>query len=45
MLSISIINDQTSDLPLIVGNYDYIISINEKIVKRGRIEDHNRLTG
>ena len=30
---------------VIVGNYDYRVFINDKLVGDGRVESHNRLTG
>lgn len=45
MLIITLINDKTSDFPLIVGNYDYTIKVGNKIIHEGKIKDHNRLTG
>jgi len=43
MLNINIINDETGDE--IIGNYDYYVSINDKLIKCGRLEDFNRLSG
>ena len=57
MLSIEIVNDGSAHIPenmstapdgqefCIVGNYDYKVFVNSKLVGKGRIEDHNRLTG
>jgi len=45
MLKIFFINDKTGDPPELVGNYNYVVMINDKVLAKGRIEDHNRLTG
>ena len=57
MLKIIIINDSTANTPentavdsegkefCIVGNYDFKVFINDKLVGKGRIEGHNRITG
>ena len=43
MLEIKLVNDGTGDE--IAGNYDYYVYVNEKLIARGRVENHNRLSG
>ena len=45
MLKIFFLNDQTGEPPELQGNYDYVVMINDIVLDKGRIEDHNRLTG
>ncbi len=57
MVRIEIVNDGTANIEeniahppkgkefCIIGNYDYKVFINDKLVGKGRIENHNRLTG
>ena len=57
MLRIEIVNDGTAHIPenmtltpegrpfCILGNYDYKVFVNSELVRKGRIENHNRLTG
>lgn len=57
MLRIEIINDGTANIPeniatppngepfCIIGSYDYKIFINDKLVGKGRIAKHNRISG
>ena len=57
MLRIEIVNDMTAHISeniatdpdgfeiCILGNYDYKVFVNSKLVGKGRIESHNRLTG
>ncbi len=57
MIKIIIVNDGSANIPeniahppgedefCIVGNYDFKVFINSTLVRRGRIESHNRLTG
>lgn len=40
MLIINITNDDTGDVK--VGNYDYKVLINKKVIAKGRIENHDR---
>lgn len=56
MLRIEIVNDGTANIPentahppkgepfCILGNYDYRIYLNDDLMAKGRIENHNRLT-
>lgn len=43
MLTITFHNDSTGDVRL--GNYDYIVYINEVIIAEGRVERHQRNRG
>ena len=57
MLRIEILNDGTANIPentayppgeesfVIVGNYDYRVFINDKLISEGKIYSHNRITG
>jgi hypothetical protein len=43
MLIITLHNDGTGDL--LTGNYDYKVYINDRLLARGRVEDHPRDEG
>jgi len=45
MLKICFLNDGTGEPSELVANYDYVVTINDKVLAKGRIERHNRLTG
>lgn len=57
MLKIEIVNDGTANTPdniahppngepfAIVGHYDYRVFINNTLVGKGRVENHNRISG
>ena len=57
MLRIEIVNDGSAHIPenisttpdgqefCIIGNYDYKVFVNFKLVGKGKVENHNRLTG
>ena len=46
VLTVTLVNDQTEkELPEIIGNYTYEVSINGEVIAKGRLTSFNRLTG